>query len=213
MNEITVRHDPGAEIAASKEWATTMATSSLLPAAFKGNPANLFYAVELADALTIPRINAVTNIHVISGKPTMSADLMVALARNAGHKVRFHTAPDGKAVKAELIRADDPDFVFESVWTWDRAVAAKLTGKDTWKNFPQAMLRARAASEVIRQGASEVLVGVIYTPDELGAEVDKTGAPVQDRTRSAFAMAAEPAPEPDEEPFDLGEIEYAEEVS
>lgn len=191
MTELTVRSEMGANI----EWAKTMAASNLLPASFKGNAPNLLYAVELADALQIPRINAVTNIHVISGKPTMSSDLMAALVRQAGHKLRVQIAADGKSARATLIRKDDPDFVYESVWSWDRAVASKLTGKDTWKNFPQAMLRNRAISEVIRQGASEVLVGVIYTPEELGAVVDGQGAPVTvDAPRSAFAEAATPEP-------------------
>lgn len=203
MTELTVRSEMGANI----EWAKTMAASNLLPASFKGNAPNLLYAVELADALQIPRINAVTNIHVISGKPTMSADLMAALVRQAGHKLRVEVAPDGKSVRASLIRKDDPDFTYTSVWTWDRAVAAKLTGKDTWKNFPQAMLRNRAISEVIRQGASEVLVGVIYTPEELGADVNEQGAPaVVDRPMSVFAQAATPP----SEPVDVGDVEVVE---
>ena len=159
------------------DWARAIAPSGLLPKAYHANPANLLLAAEYADALGIDRINALTSIHVIEGKPTMSADLMVAIARRAGHKVRVEVK-DG-AARAQLTRLDDPEFTFEAVWTMQRATAAGLANKGVWKSYPQAMLRSRALAEVIRMGASEVLIGGIYTPEELGAEVDGGGQPVK----------------------------------
>lgn len=171
------------------EWARAIAPSGLLPKAYQGKPANLFLAAEYADALGIERINALTSIHVIEGKPTMSADLMVALARRAGHRVRVQVR--GDAAKATLIRADDPEFEYECVWTMQRAQAAGLTGKGVWKSYPQAMLRSRALSEVIRMGASEVLIGGIYTPEELGAETDGTGQPLTPQPITTEVTVAE----------------------
>jgi len=167
----------GSTVAEKIEWAKAMAPAGLLPKAYQQNPGNLFLAAEYADALGIERINALTSIHVIEGKPSMSADLMVALARRAGHKVRVEVK--GEAARATLIRADDPEFSYEVVWTMDRARGAGLAGKGVWKSYPQAMLRSRALSEVIRMGASEVLIGGIYTPEELGAKVDPTGQPFE----------------------------------
>ena len=37
------------------------------------------------------------------------------------------------------------------------------------------MLRARATTEVARMGAQDALGGVIYCPEELGANVDESG--------------------------------------
>lgn len=175
MSQELTTHRAGT-VAEKIEWAKAMAPAALLPKAYQGQPANLLLAAEYADALGIERINALTSIHVIEGKPTMSADLMVALARRAGHKVRVQVKDD--AVRATLIRADDPDFEYISVWTLDRAKAANLAGKGVWKAYPQAMLRSRAVSEVIRHGASEVLIGGIYTPEELGAKVSEAGVPI-----------------------------------
>lgn len=160
-----------------QDWARAMAPSALLPAAFKGNPANLFLAAELADALGISRINALTSIHVVEGKPSASADLMAALVRRAGHKLRV-TVDNGVA-RAVLIRHDDPDFEYVAVWDMATANRAGLGNKGVWKSYPQAMLRSRAITEVIRMGASEALVGVIYTPEELGADVDAQGVPTK----------------------------------
>jgi hypothetical protein len=113
---------------------------------------------------------------VIDGKPSASADLIASLVRRAGHKLRV-SGDDTHAV-AQIIRADDPDFTYEARWDLDKARQAGLLGKGTWKNYPAALLRSRAITEVARMGASDALYGVIYTPEELGVQVDDDGAPV-----------------------------------
>ncbi|MFB7938788.1 recombinase RecT [Streptomyces sp. NPDC056049] len=166
---------PGA-LAAQMDYAKAMAASDLLPRQYQGKPANLLWAVSYGQTLGIAPLTAVQSIHVINGKPTASADLIAGLVRRAGHKLRVNG--DDKRAVAQIIRADDPDFTFEVVWTIERAQQAKLTGKDTWKNFPAAMLKARAITEVARAACSEILQGTIYTPEELGANVDANGVPI-----------------------------------
>jgi hypothetical protein len=168
-------------------YAKHLAQAGLLPKAYQGQPANLLLAMEYADALDIPTMTAVSSIHVIDGKPTASAGLMSALVRRAGHKLRV-TGDDTQAV-AEIVRADDPDFTFRSVWTMERAKAAGLAGKGVWKSYPAAMLKARAISEVARDACQEALSGVIYTPEELGASVTVTA----DGDMEPTDLAPEPA--------------------
>ena len=193
--EITPRTPQG--LAEKKGWADTLAASNLLPPAYQKQPANLFLAAEYADTLGIPRIAAVTGIHVIQGKPSMSADLMAAQVRRAGHKLRVK-ASDTEAV-AQLIRKDDPDFTYECRWTLERAKQAGLLGKrgGNWQAYPAAMLKARAISEVIREGCSEVLYGAVYTPEELGAVVDAEGGVV---ASESVPVPSAPAPSVDRQP-------------
>ncbi|MBM4469840.1 hypothetical protein GS502_11000 [Rhodococcus hoagii] len=167
-------------------WCTSMAKSSMLPRQYQEQPANLLFALEYADALGVSRMSALTSIHVIEGKPSASADLIAALIRRAGHRLRV-SGDDQRAV-AELIRADDPDFTFKVEWTMDRAQAAQLTGKAMWKKYPAAMLRSRAISEIGRMGASDVLMGMIYTPEELGAVIDESGEAVLDANTGSVQM-------------------------
>lgn len=174
MTELSI-YQPGA-LAAQMDYAKAMAASDLLPRQYQGKPANLLWAISYGQTLGVAPLTAVQSIHVINGKPTASADLIAGLVRRAGHKLRVN-GDDRRAV-AQIIRADDPDFTFEVVWTIERAHAAKLTSKDTWKNFPAAMLKARAITEVARAACSEILQGTIYTPEELGANVDVDGVPV-----------------------------------
>lgn len=166
---------PANTMSAKIEYAKALAHSNLLPKQYQQQPANLLYALEYADALGVSPINAITSIHVIEGKPSASADLIAAMIRRAGHKLRV--TGDEKSATAILIRADDPDFEYRAAWTLEKARAAGLTNKNVWKSFPGAMLRSRAITEVARMGASDALFGVVYTPEELGANVGIDGAP------------------------------------
>lgn len=169
-------------------WSQALAGSAMLPAQYRGHPENLFYAAEYADALGIPRIAVLTSIYVIDGKPAAQADLIQSLVRMAGHRLRVVVAPDGQSVTASLIRGDDPDFEFTSTWTLDRAATAGLAGGSNWRKYPVAMMSARAITEVARQGAAEALLGIRYTPEELGATVvDEEGTPEKSEPLAAQA--------------------------
>jgi hypothetical protein len=154
------------------ELAKTLASAQLLPRQYQGNPANLLWAIQYAESLGVHPMTAVTGIHVIEGKPTASAQLIGGLVRRAGHKLRVTFDRQAMRATAQIIRADDPGHTFESVWDLERAKAANLTGKAVWKSYPDAMLKARAITEVARDAAPEALHGVIYTAEELGAEVE-----------------------------------------
>jgi hypothetical protein len=196
---------PANTMSAKIEYAKALAHSNLLPKQYQQQPANLLYALEYADALGVSPINAITSIHVIEGKPSASADLIAAMIRRAGHKLRV--SGNDQSARAVLIRADDPEFEYVAEWTMDKARAAGVTNKSVWKNYPSAMLRSRAITEVARMGASDALFGVVYTPEELGAEVSHDGQPTkpvgvasQRVTAAEIVAKAEPRSAPVDEP-------------
>lgn len=178
---------------AKLEYARFLATSGLLPRHYRDNPGNVLFAVEYASMLDLPPMAAITGIHVIDGRPTASAALMTALVRRAGHRLRVSFDPASMTAVAELTRADDPGFTFRASWDLSRALTAGLVqlrdgrpwARDRhgdplpWERYTQNMLKARAVSEVSRDGAEEALMGMHYTPEELGVEVDDDGAPVR----------------------------------
>jgi hypothetical protein len=161
--------------------ANALANANLLPRAYQKNPANLLFAMEYADAIGVHPMTAVQSIHVIDGKPSASAQLIAGLGRRAGHIVRVKFDRKTMTATAEVIRKDDPDYTFQSVWDMERARSANLTGKAVWKQYPDAMLKARAITEVARDAFPEALFGVAYTAEELGADrTDEDGAPIQE---------------------------------
>lgn len=159
------------------EYARVLAQSNLLPAAYAGRPQNVLIAMEYGASLNLPPMQALQGINVINGKPTASADLMAALVRRAGHKLRIEG--DDARCTATIVRADDPDHPMSVTWTMDKAQRAGLVKRNpTWQAYPGAMLRARAISDVARMAANDALHGVIYTPEELTDTVAPSGEPV-----------------------------------
>ena len=165
------------------EHAKIVAQSSLIPAEYRGKPADIVWAMDIGDALGVPYTQVMQSMVVARGKMTMSADLMGAVVRRAGHRLRLRE--DGDSVTATLIRADDSDYEFTVTWDKAKAQAAGLWGsRGPWQQYPRQMLRARAITEVCRQGASDALAGTIYGPEELQS-IPAQDAPQEPARQSA----------------------------
>lgn len=177
------------------DYIARLAPSTILPTAYRGNAANAFVAAETGAALGLEPLQALASIAVINGRATLSSDLMAAVIRRAGHTLRIvENSPE--SVTATLIRADDKKFEFTVTWDKDKAVKAGLWGqRGPWSQYPTQMLRARAITEVARQGASEALMGMIYSPEDFGATITDTGEVIE-----AEIVADTPAPAPAAKP-------------
>lgn len=177
------------------DYIARLAPSTILPTAYRGNAANAFVAAETGAALGLEPLQALASIAVINGRATLSSDLMAAVIRRAGHTLRI-VENNPESVTATLIRADDKKFEFTVTWDKDKAVKAGLWGqKGPWSQYPTQMLRARAITEVARQGASEALMGMIYSPEDFGATITDTGEVIE-----AEIVADTPAPAPAAKP-------------
>lgn len=176
------------------EYAKVLAGSSLIPKALWSpnrnddqgrlipsapSAGNVLLVMEHGAMLDLHPMAAINGIFIIEGKASMSANLMSAVVRGKGFKLRVTTEgrwADGTfTATATLVRPDDPDFTFKVEWDKGKAEQAELTGKDNWRHYPEAMAKARAISEVIREGATDALNGIVYTPEELGANVTEQG--------------------------------------
>lgn len=115
----------------------------------------------LADGLN--PIEAVRRYHIINGRPTMKSEAMLAEFQKAGGSVEW-IEYGAECVTGKFTSKDGSAITL----TWDKAKAQKadLWGKtDTWRKYPDAMLRNRCISEAIRSVAPGVTNG-IYTEDE-----------------------------------------------
>lgn len=182
------------------DYIARLAPSTILPTAYRGNAANAFVAAETGAALGLEPLQALASIAVINGRATLSSDLMAAVIRRAGHTLRI-VEGSPESVTATLIRADDKKFEFTVTWDKEKAVKAGLWGqRGPWSQYPTQMLRARAITEVARQGASETLMGMIYSPEDFGATITDTGevleAEIVDDAPTKPAQAAKPAAKP-----------------
>lgn len=137
---------------------------------------------------------AMRDYHVISGRPSMKADAMLARFQQAGGSVKW-TRYDESAVSGVFSHPQGGSV--EITWNMEQAKRANLSGKDVWKAHPRAMLRARCISEGIRTVFPACIVGV-YTPEEIQAMPE----PVAVQSHVVEEPAAPPAP-PAEAPLPL----------
>jgi hypothetical protein len=131
--------------------------------------------------LGIPDITALRSIHIIDGKATYSAELMVMLVRKQGHSITGEVGAGAATVVGT--RKDNGD-TMTVTWTLEMAERAGLLSKSNWKKYPESMLWARAASQLCRMLFADCFAGGTYTPEEIGAEfTDSVGEPEADAVR------------------------------
>jgi hypothetical protein len=117
---------------------------------------------------------SMTGVAVIQGKPVIGANLLAAAVKQTGkynYRVTEHTA---EVCRIKFLEGNQE--VGISSFTMDDAKAAGLATKDNWKKYPRNMLFARAIANGQKWYAPDVFNGVtVYTPDEMGANVDDEG--------------------------------------
>ena len=103
---------------------------------------------------------AATHYHIINGKPSLTADAMLARFQTAGGKVQWQGYGDDAVIGTFSHPAGGSVTI-----RWDLA-RAKKAGVGNLEKFPAAMLRARCISEGVRTVYPGVIVG-LYTPEEV----------------------------------------------
>lgn len=164
MSDLAVREEPGKQIERmSTDQLRFISATDFVPKAIRGNVPAIMACVATGRALGISDMHALRSVHIIDGKASISAELMVALARRAGHSITGDVGPESCTVRGR--RGDNGDEM-SATWTAEMAAKAGLAGKANWKNYPQSMLWARAVSQLCRMLFPDVLAGVSYTPEE-----------------------------------------------
>jgi hypothetical protein len=125
---------------------------------------------------------AMTAIHIIAGKVTVSSNAMARCIRRSDRYGYRVTRLDDQACEIEFLR--DGQAIGTSTFTMADAKRAGLDANTNWRKYPRNMLFARAISNGTRWYCPDLLGGSpVYTPDELGAEVvdGETGDVVANR--------------------------------
>jgi hypothetical protein len=187
--------------------------------------ANVAAAILTGQELGMEPMSALRSINVINATPALSALALRALLQRQGHQIWLVEATNTRAVVSGL-RAGEPESHTQTVtWTMDDAKSRNLAGKENWRKQPRNMLVARATADVARLVASDAILGVPYTIEELqdgdelvsGEEAPETAPPKRTARRKTAAVATKtsaqigpgaaengavaPPPE-DEPPFD-----------
>jgi hypothetical protein len=153
--------------------ATMLSKSSLLPPDLRGKEADVAVSILAGQELGMPPMAAIRGVHVVKGKPVLSADAMVGVVLGRGIAKYFRCVDESpESVTYETLRNGDPEPQRMS-WTMEDARRAHLAGGDNWKKYPRAMLKARCKAALARDVYPDVLAGC-YTDDE-AREFDAPG--------------------------------------
>lgn len=157
---------------ALRESAKAVVTSGFLPKAIN-TPEKAITLMLAGRELGLGPMQAIRSLHIIDGKPVMSADLMAGLVHKKlpGALLRVVESTNERCEVDAARQGQEPT---RYVFSIDDAKAAQLLNKDNWKKYPRAMLRARCLSEAVRATFPDVMLGV-YDPDELGAVTTADG--------------------------------------
>lgn len=143
---------------------------------------------------------AARDFHVIQGRPALKTDAMLARFQQAGGKVDWKVYTDAEV---RGVFSHPQGGSLEVSWTIEMARKIGLAGKDNWKSYPRAMLRARCISEGIRSVFPGCVVGV-YSVEETQDFTDSPSLPKAPAQPSDLPMVEEV-----KETIDAEDLPYA----
>jgi len=110
-------------------------------------------------------VTALSAFDNIQGTPAPKALTLRALVQSHGHELEIIEETAERAV-ARYRRNGAGDWL-TTEFTIEDADGLKLLGKDNWQKQPKAMLVARVTSKAARLVASDVILGIGYSSEEL----------------------------------------------
>jgi hypothetical protein len=144
------------------KFAVMVSKTKMVPVGYQGKPDEIFVGIQWGLELGLKPLQALQNIAVINGKPSIYGDAMLALVRNSDHceyvVEEFDKANMTAVCKTK--RKGQPEQV--TTFSVDQAKVAKLWGKQgPWSQYPERMLQFRARGFALRDMFPDVLQGLI----------------------------------------------------
>ena len=192
-----------ATLGEAMEFSKMLADSSMVPRAYQGKPQDIMVCVQWGYELGLAPMQALQNIAVINGKPSVYGDAMMALVQASpvcdgiDEHIEGEGTPNPVAVCVAKRKGRNPVIARFSV---EDAKRAGLWGKQgPWQAYPKRMLQMRARGFALRDAFPDVLKGLItaeeaadYPEEAKPREKDVTPA----KPANPLDAIAPPAPPP-----------------
>lgn len=144
--------------------AATLARSSLIPERLRGKEADVFVIILAGRELGLAPMTSLRSLSIIDGKPVIGSDAMVGIAQASGFCEYFKQVESTDKIATYETKRKGCEPVRLS-FSFEEAKLAGLTGKQNWKTYPAAMLRARAKAALARDVYPDALAGVFDTDE------------------------------------------------
>jgi hypothetical protein len=170
----------------AEKFAKMVAESDFAPKDFKGKPGNILVAMQYGNEIGLKPMQALQNISVINGRPTLWGDAALGL-------IRCHSSckyvkewlegsiKDNSAIAyCEVMRGTEKVLRSFSI---DQARRAGLLSKQgPWQSYPERLLQMRARGFALRDAYADLLKGMYLREELEGAgfnEQDLDSVPVK----------------------------------
>ena len=136
-----------------------LADSDMVPKDFKGRPGNCLIAMQWGAELGLKPLQAMQNLAIINGRPSLWGDAVIALVRASPLCEFVLESDDGNTATCRVKRRGEPEQ--SRTFSMDDAKTAGLQGKaGPWTQYPKRMRQMRARAFALRDEFPDVLRGL-----------------------------------------------------
>ena len=192
-----------------------LAKSDMIPEQYRGKPANIVVATQYGLTLGLSISQSLQNIHVITGKPTLSsAAVMGIVLPHADEPPSVeHERDSSGCCTAVTTTYKRKGKLFGKRFSLEDAERAKLLGNTGWRHYPENMLELRSGVFAARKAFPDILSGIYSTeeieqepalpPEGGGRFSDETGS-LSESTKAVEPIPSSTSTQTDDDP---GEVE------
>lgn len=184
-----------------ERFAEKAARSGMVPVGYQNKPDAIVIAVQMGSELGLPPMQALQNIAVVNGRPSVWGDAMPALCRASGvvKTIREWSAGDGDGLTyfCEAVRKDDPNPVLGKFSVADAKRADLWEKAGPWKQYTARMLQMRARGFCLRDAFPDVLRGLVSAEEAQDTPFEATGLTPRTEPLDSAAILGDSIPHMD----------------
>ena len=164
----------------AQEFATTLSKSGLVPKDFQGKPANILVAVQWGYEIGLAPMQALQNIAVINGRPSLWGDSLLALVKQHKNFAGCREWMEGNIAFCEIKRTLNNGEVEATLAQFSEGDAQKaglLNKQGPWRQYPKRMMQLRARGFAIRDAFPDAIKGLITAEEAMDYPPEKDITP------------------------------------
>lgn len=157
-----------------RDQANVLVKSGFLPAAIN-TPEKALAIMQKGKELGIPPMEALSSINVIQGKPSVSPQLMLALARRTGELIDLKMDANDKGATVTVTRKGQSPYT--TSFGVKEATEMGLINKDNYKKQPAVMYQWRAVAQNLRVTFPDAISGLYLVEEMTGGDETVSAKP------------------------------------